>query len=168
MYIIILVLLIPDTYFLIIDTIKEMNRGDNLKNRISLNLLELRQQRNLTQKQLCEDLNLSRSVYSYFECERRMPDIDTLMLFADYYGVSLDELVSGTPTAAVKPAGDVSGSDSAVALARHLKAKHIPVESVLQMTKADFDFLSGYKKLSADNKAEIAYLTAYKIRKQAD
>ena len=38
------------------------------QNRISLKLLELRQQHNLTQKQLCENLNISRSVYSYFEC----------------------------------------------------------------------------------------------------
>ena len=34
------------------------------QNRISLKLLELRQQHNLTQKQLCENLNISRSVYS--------------------------------------------------------------------------------------------------------
>lgn len=138
------------------------------KNRISLKLLELRQQHNLTQKQLCEDLNISRSVYSYFECERRTLDIDTLLLFADYYGVSLDELVTGSPVAADEPIENVSGYDSAVALARHLQSKHIPIENVMQMTKADYDFLSDYKKLSPDNQAEMAYLMNYKIRKQSD
>ncbi|MCM1224849.1 MAG: helix-turn-helix domain-containing protein [Lachnospiraceae bacterium] len=139
-----------------------------IKNRISLKLLELRQQRNLTQKQLCEDLNISRSVYSYFECERRTPDIDTLLLFAEYYGVSLDELVTGTPAATEKPDTGTSGCDSAVAISRHLQSKHIPVESILQMSKADFDFLTDYKKLSPDNQAEMTYLMKYKIRKQSD
>lgn len=138
------------------------------KNRISLKLLELRQQHNLTQKQLCEDLNISRSVYSYFECEKRTPDVDTLLLFADYYNISLDELVTGTSVMTDNPIGNVSGYDSAVALARHLQSKHIPIESVMQMTKADFDFLSDYRKLSAENQAELTYLMAYKIRKQSD
>lgn len=130
--------------------------------------MELRQQHNLTQKQLCEDLNISRSVYSYFECEKRTPDVDTLLLFADYYNISLDELVTGTSVMADNPIGNVSGYDSAVALARHLQSKHIPIESVMQMTKADFDFLSDYRKLSAENQAELTYLMAYKIRKQSD
>lgn len=137
-------------------------------NRLSLKLLELRQEHELTQKKLCSDLNISRANYSYFENGRRMPDVDTLLLFADYYGVSLDELVTGTPAAMDKPSENVSGYDSAVALARHLQSKHIPIESVLQMTKADFDFLTDYKKLSPDNRAELAYLMNYKIRKQSD
>lgn len=58
-----------------------MNRGECMaKNRLSLKLLELRQERELTQKQLCEDLNISRANYSYFENGRRTPDLDTLLL----------------------------------------------------------------------------------------
>jgi len=138
------------------------------KNRISLKLLELRQKRNLTQKQLCEDLNISRSVYSYFECERRTPDIDTLLMFAEYYGVSLDELVTGSSMATDSSIKNTSAYDFGVALARHLQSKHIPIENVMQLSKADFDFLMDYKKLSAENQAEIAYLINYKIRKQSD
>lgn len=137
------------------------------QNRISLKLLELRQQHNLTQKQLCENLNISRSVYSYFECGRRMPDIDTLLLFAGYYGVSLDELVLGSSIKdeAVK---DTSAYDSGIALVRHLQAKHIPIDSIMKLSKADFDFLADYKKLTVENQAELTYLMNYKIRKQSD
>lgn len=136
------------------------------KNRISLKLLELRQEHNLTQKQLCEDLNISRSVYSYFECERRTPDIDTLLMFAEYYGISLDELVTGSPAAIDTSVKDTSACDLGIVLVRHLQSKHIPIEGVMQFSKADFDFLTDYKKLSAENQAEMTYLMNYKIRKQ--
>lgn len=61
---------------------------------LGLNLLDLRQRHNLTQKQLCRELNIGRSTYSYFETGTRTPDIETLMVIAEYYHVSLDALVS--------------------------------------------------------------------------
>lgn len=138
------------------------------KNRLSLKLLELRQERNLTQKELCAKLNISRTNYSYFENGRRMPDIDTLLLIAEFYGVSLDELVTGTHSAVNKSKEDMIAYDLGIDLVRHLQSKHIPLEEVMQLSKADFDFLTDYKKLSADNKAELTYLMNYKIRKQTD
>lgn len=137
------------------------------QNRISLKLLELRQEHNLTQKQLCENLNISRSVYSYFECGRRIPDIDTLLMFAEYYRISLDELVVGSSIETNTPIKDTSAYDLGIALVRHLQSKHIPIENVMQLSKSDFDFLVDYKKLTAENQAELAYLMNYKIRKQS-
>lgn len=138
------------------------------QNRISLKLLELRQQHDLTQKQLCENLNISRSVYSYFECGRRIPDIDTLLMFAEYYEVSLDELVVGSSIEIDKSVKDTSAYDSGIALVRHLQSKHIPIDSIMQLSKSDFDFLADYKKLTAENQAEMTYLMNYKLRKQTD
>ncbi len=138
------------------------------QNRISLKLLELRQEHNLTQKQLCENLNISRSVYSYFECGRRIPDIDTLLMFAEYYQVSLDELVIGSSTEIDTSIKDTSAYDSGIALVRHLQSKHIPIENVMQLSKSDFDFLIDYKKLTTENQAELTYLMNYKIRKQSE
>lgn len=66
-----------------------------MKNKsLALKLLELRQSHDLTQKQLCEALNIGRSTYSYFETGSRIPDLETLLLIARYYKVSLDELVT--------------------------------------------------------------------------
>lgn len=135
-------------------------------NVLSLKLLELRQKRGLTQKRLCEDLHISRTNYSYFENGRRMPDIDTLLSISAYYAVSLDELVTGTPSTANHSDHDTANQDSGIALVRHLQAKHIPIESVMQLSKSDFDFLSDYKKLTADDQSEIKYLANYKIRKK--
>ena len=145
----------------------KIKRGEGMpQNRISLKLLELRQQHNLTQKQLCENLNISRSVYSYFECGRRIPDIDTLLMFAEYYKVSLDELVVGSSTEIDISVKDTSAYDLGIALVRHLQSKHIPIENIMKLSKADFDFLTDYKKLTAENQAEMTYLMNYKIRKQ--
>ena len=138
------------------------------KNRLSLKLLSLRQEHNLTQKELCAKLNLSRTNYSYFETGRRVPDIDTLLLIADFYGVSLDELVTGVRSTTNESVKDTNAYDLGIALVRHLQSKHIPIESAMKLSKSDFDFLTDYKKLSADNQAEMQYIMNYKIRKQSD
>ena len=135
-------------------------------NKLSLKLLSLRQERDLTQKQLCEDLSISRANYSYFENGRRMPDIDTLLLIAEYYGISLDELVTGARSAANAPIVDTPDYDLGIALVRHLQSKRIPIESVMQLSKADFDFLTDYKKLTEDNQSELRYIMNNKINKQ--
>lgn len=137
-------------------------------NRLSLKLLELRQEHNLTQKELCAKLNISRTNYSYFENGRRTPDVDTLLLIAEFYGVSLDELVTSTHSAINVSKEDTTAYDLGIALVRHLQSKHIPLEDVMQLSKADFDFLTDYKKLSADNQSEMRYLMNYKIKKQSN
>lgn len=138
------------------------------KNRISLKLLELRQAWGLTQKELCEKLNISRTNYSYFENGRRTPDIDTLLLFSEYYGVSLDELVTGIRPAVNESVEDTTTCDLGIDLIRHLQSKHIPIESAMRLSKSDFDFLTDYKQLSADNQAEMRYIMNYKIKKQSN
>ena len=138
------------------------------KNRLSLKLLELRQERNLTQKELCAKLNISRTNYSYFENGRRVPDVDTLLLIAEFYGVSLDELVTGTHSAVNESKEDTTAYDLGITLVRHLQSKHIPIENIMKLSKADFDFLTDYKKLTAENQAEMNYLMNYKIRKQSE
>ena len=162
-------MLIANTYFFPIDIIIVLNWGECMaKNRLSLKLLELRQERNLTQKELCAKLNISRTNYSYFENGRRVPDVDTLLLFAGFYGVSLDELVTSTHSAVNESKEDTTAYDLGITLVRHLQSKHIPIENIMKLSKADFDFLTDYKKLTAENQAEMTYLMNYKIRKQSE
>lgn len=134
--------------------------------RLGLKLLGLRQKHGLTQKQLCSELNISRANYSYFENGRRIPDLGTLLLIAKFYSVSLDELVSYSPGSSVGCIQDNTDLGTAASILQHLKAKHIPIESIRKLSKADFDFLMDYKKLSEDNRAELSYIMAYKLRKQ--
>lgn len=138
------------------------------KKTLGLKLLELRQQYNLTQKQLCKALNLGRSTYSYFETGSRTPDIDTLLLIARYYNISIEELVSSSDSNLNNTIEQTNDSFMDIKIVHHLKSKHIPIENVLELTKADFNFLMDYKRLTEENKAELQYLMNYKLRKQTN
>lgn len=136
------------------------------KKTLGLKLLELRQQHNLTQKQLCEALNLGRSTYSYFETGSRTPDIDTLLLIARYYNITIEELVPSSNSRSYSTTEQSNDNLLDIQIVHHLKSKHIPVEDVMELSKADFNFLMDYKKLTEENKAELQYIMNYKLRKQ--
>jgi transcriptional regulator with XRE-family HTH domain len=58
-------------------------------------LKELRKEKELTQEQLAETLNVSRRTVSRWETGSNMPDLDLLMEMADLYQVDLRELLDG-------------------------------------------------------------------------
>lgn len=59
----------------------------------SRQLLALRRQRGLTQKQLAANVGLSELAIQNYESGRRKPAFDALIALADYFDVSLDYLV---------------------------------------------------------------------------
>lgn len=61
---------------------------------IHKNIKKYREINELTQGQLADKLNLSRNAVSQYENGKREPSIDTQILMADLFGVSLDELNS--------------------------------------------------------------------------
>ena len=58
-------------------------------------LLELRKQKGLTQEELAEVLFVSRTAVSKWESGRGYPNIDSLKGIAKFFGVTIDELLSG-------------------------------------------------------------------------
>lgn len=56
-------------------------------------LKKLRKSRGLTQEQLSHKLNLSRSQIKNWETDRYQPDIDTLVIIASFFNVSVDVLI---------------------------------------------------------------------------
>lgn len=58
-------------------------------------LRELRKEKPMTQEQLAEALGVSGRTVSRWETGRSLPDLDLLMVLADYYGVALRELLDG-------------------------------------------------------------------------
>ena len=58
-------------------------------------LQELRKQKNLTQEELSKALFVSRTAVSKWESGRGYPNIDSLKAIAGFFGVSVDELLSG-------------------------------------------------------------------------
>lgn len=58
-------------------------------------LQELRKQKGLTQEQLAASLYVSRTAISKWESGRGYPNIDSLKALAAFFGITIDELLSG-------------------------------------------------------------------------
>ena len=58
-------------------------------------LLQYRKKHNLSQEELANKIGVSRQAVSKWERAEASPDTDNLILLAEIYGVSLDELLKG-------------------------------------------------------------------------
>lgn len=74
---------------------------------LSDNLKELRTEKGITQKAFAEALHVSDSAVSKWENGQNEPDAGMLLEIAGYYGISVEELLTGKQ-------GDVSGGQEAV------------------------------------------------------
>lgn len=63
----------------------EINIGENIR--------RLRRERGITQGQLAEKLNITNAAVSKWERGDSFPDITMLFPIADYFGISIDELM---------------------------------------------------------------------------
>lgn len=60
---------------------------------IGRNIKFLRKQKKLTQQQLADSIEIKRSMLGAYEEERADPRMDTLLRFANFFGVTTDELI---------------------------------------------------------------------------
>lgn len=61
-----------------------------------LRLKQLRKERRISQVKLAMDLNMNQNSISRYENGEREADYETLIAFADYFGVSVDYLLGRT------------------------------------------------------------------------
>lgn len=78
----------------------DFNFGDRLK--------ELRLQAGLTQKQLAEQIGITKSVVSFYELRERTPSPDVLIKLASIFHVTTDYLLGIEKTKTI----DITGLDS--------------------------------------------------------
>ncbi len=65
---------------------------------MGVRLAALRKAAGLNQTQLAQILKISNSTVGMYEQGRREPSLETLTAIADFFGVSIDFLVTGRPT----------------------------------------------------------------------
>lgn len=63
--------------------------------------LQLRKDKDLTQRQLADELHFSENAVQNYERNRRSPTFDALIQIADYFNVSMDYLAGRTDNPAV-------------------------------------------------------------------
>ena len=59
-------------------------------------LLKLRKERNLSQEDLANELDVSRQTISKWETNQSIPDFDKIVPICNYFGITTDELLTGT------------------------------------------------------------------------
>ncbi len=64
-----------------------------IKQNFAKNLHSYRKSRHLTQSQLAEKLNYSDKSISKWECGDVLPDIVTISMIADFFGITIDQLI---------------------------------------------------------------------------
>ncbi|MCL2216508.1 MAG: helix-turn-helix domain-containing protein [Defluviitaleaceae bacterium] len=96
---------------------------------------EYRRQRNITQEQLAEIMGVTSQAVSKWENDISCPDIGVMPQLADYFGVSLDRLLRGEESGAVRmmPAGERKAFDQLVLRIKVLSADGDKVKVNLPM-----------------------------------
>ena len=77
------------------------------------NIARLRTQKNLSQGDLADALDISRQSVSKWETDASIPELDKLLRLAELFGVTLDELVKGESAQPEAARGEVPDKESA-------------------------------------------------------
>ena len=104
-------------------------------------LLELRKRKGLTQEQLAESLYVSRTAVSKWESGRGYPNIDSLKRVAEFFSVTVDDLLSDGDT----PAAVVETAETAEHLLRDRVFGFLDLSTVLFLFLPFFGQTSGGK-----------------------
>ena len=64
---------------------------------VSERIQELRKRRGISQEELANELGISRQAVSKWESGQSFPELDNIVALSDYFGVSADHLLKGTP-----------------------------------------------------------------------
>lgn len=101
-----------------------MTLGDKLK--------ELREEKELTTREMSKILNIGKSTFSNYENDVRRPDYDTLSKIADYFDVSIDYLLGRTT---IKNLPKEDKRDHTIPIAAHFKGKEMTEEQRKRIEK---------------------------------
>lgn len=61
-----------------------------------IRLLELRMEKELSQRQMAKELNISQGTYNNWENSNTQPSIEQLIALSKFFGVSVDYLIGNT------------------------------------------------------------------------
>lgn len=92
--------------------------------RCSEMLIYLRKRAGLSQVELSDKINLSRSAISMYETAKREPNLETLEIFADFYNVDMNTLTGCEESSALS---DADLDNELVALLSELLPEEIPL-----------------------------------------
>ena len=110
-----------------------------MKNNVYYNLRALRDSHNLTQQNVADVLNISRSSYAYYESGTHEPSLETVSTLAKMYNVSIDQIVN---------------SDF-VLRAPEVPYKTMELQYFDELTEEERKIIIKYRVMSDENKEQI-------------
>lgn len=95
---------------------------------ISNRLKELRQEKDLLQKDIANYLNISTSAYGFYEQGKRTPDTEIIKKLSEFFNVSLDYLLGKTD---IRESADdiLNGKEPTIALHSDYEYDELPDEA---------------------------------------
>ncbi len=123
-------------------------------------LKQLRKNKGLTQAEIANIIDMSQSVYARYESGKIDPPIETLKALADYFGVSVDEIL-GRDTAAPK-------RKTAAAPVPDFLSKETALIPIIGRVRAGYDalaeqYIEGYMELEASIKTRWSDAAILKV-----
>ncbi len=109
---------------------------------IGTQIKKFRRQRDFTQEQLAEYLNVSVSAVSQWESQKTVPDISTVLALAEFFGCSLDELFDRTTEDKQKVKDGYFEKSNTLANKGDVKGQIALWREAVQRFPGDFDCLS--------------------------
>ena len=121
----------------------------------------LRGKLDLSRKELAEDLNISYQTLSKYETNEREPNIDTLKKLADYFNVSIDELVNrNTDLDSLHPKTKNECAEMCIRDSRYADAGFDGIVHVKSFgCTPEVDAMAVLQNISADRGIPILYLS---------
>ena len=114
------------------------------------NLKYLRKKHHLKQDDLRVMLNISRQAYSNYERGNRMPDLDTLLYLANFYNVTLNDLVLCNLSSDDDSFDSLSEGKIPYIVTKSLKNNH-----TLYLSEDEFELITKFRSLSSEKQALI-------------
>lgn len=83
---------------------------------VNENLKAVREKKRVSQQDVADYLGITRQAYSHYEVGRRKPDYETLLKLAEFYGISVLDLLEAEKAPTVEGERNVSDEDIKFAL----------------------------------------------------
>ena len=146
---------------------------------LAAKLVELRQSRGISQKELADYLGITREAYSHYERSTREPNLEAIMKLVNYYGIQVSDLINEstipiehnsektavTLSAKLGPGVAVSCSgfitSNIIHFLKLFTGKNSNVD-LTDITTEDINVLAQYKKLNKQCQKEVRQFIQFK------
>ncbi|MCI8544419.1 MAG: helix-turn-helix transcriptional regulator [Lachnospiraceae bacterium] len=147
---------------------------------LAAKLIELRQSRGISQKELADYLGITREAYSHYERSTREPNLEAIMKLVNYYGIQVSDLInestipithnsennSATMSSAFNGIGMTVGysgfiTSNIIHFLKLFTGKNSTVD-LTDITKEDIAVLAQYKKLNKQCQKEVRQFIKFK------